>query len=75
MKAKDLLLKHFSTQVYKGSVLDRVCDKVISGKLKANTVYIQVFNMDEFWGINPDVVFITTANEKCYLYKVDDFYE
>lgn len=68
-KAKDLLNARYL--IRKGYVYESIVNHVIEGKIKMNASYIQTFDSLNFLPFHPDVTFVTTANEVCYLYKVD----
>lgn len=68
-KAKDLLGARF--YIRKGKAYESIVNYVTEGEIKPNASYIQTFNSIDFSPIHPDVTFVTTANEVCYLYKVD----
>lgn len=70
-KAKELLTAHFTGQVFKGSDFKKICIEVTEGKIRANKTYIQAFSRDTFWGIDPDVVFVTRQYENCYLWELN----
>jgi hypothetical protein len=68
-KAKELLNARF--YILKGKAYESIVNYVTEGEIKPNASYIQTFNSIDFSPPSPDVTFMTTANEVCYLYKVD----
>ena len=68
-KAKDLLRSAFMFR--KGIKYQPIVKHITQGKINPRATYIQTFDRMVFNLVVPDVVFITTANETCYLYKVD----
>lgn len=68
-KAKDLLKSLYVFR--KGNAFQSIVKQITHGEIKPRATYIQTFQESVFFMIDPDVVFITTANETCYLYKVD----
>lgn len=70
-KVKELLFAYFTGQVFKGNDFKTICIDVLEGQIKANKTYIQAFKKETFWGIEPDVVFLTTRYEKCYLWEIN----
>ena len=68
-KAKDLLKSLYFLR--KGSVYQPIVKQVTQGKINPRATYIQTFDRMVFNLVDPDVVFITTADKTCYLYKVD----
>ncbi len=71
MKAKELLKAYFKVSYHSGSQLQKIVHEIISGEISPRASYIQTFKDDDFWPHNPDVTFITTAGETCYLFKVE----
>ena len=68
-KAKDLLGARF--YIRKGKAYESIVSYVTEGEIKPNASYIQTFDSLNFLPFHPDVTFMTTANEVCYLYKVE----
>lgn len=68
-KAKDLLKSLYVFR--KGNAYQPIVKQITHGEINPRATYIQTFQESVFFMIDPDVVFITTANETCYLYKVD----
>lgn len=68
-KARELLGSFFT--FYKGVKLLPIVKMVIRGEINPRATYIQRFEKLGFQPNNPDVVFITTGEQMCYLYKVD----
>lgn len=68
-KAKELLSAAYT--IRKGKAYESIVATVVDGEIKPNGNYIQTFNTLDFSPICPDVTFVTSANERCYLYKVD----
>lgn len=68
-KAKELLKSVYTFR--KGVQYQPIVKQVTQGKINPRATYIQTFDRMVFNLVVPDVVFITTANETCYLYKVD----
>lgn len=68
-KARDLLKSAFMQ--HKGRVFQPIVKQVTQGEINPRATYIQQFNRSTFNLVVPDVVFITTADETCYLYKVE----
>ena len=68
-KAKDLLGARF--YIRKGKAYESIVNYVTEGEIKPNASYIQTFNSIDFSPLRPDVTFVTTANEVCYLFKVE----
>lgn len=71
MKAKDLLKAYFKVGYYKGARMTKIVRDILDGEINPSATYIQTFKDDDFWPYNPDVTFVTTAGETCYLFKVD----
>ena len=69
MKAKDLLRAAFVFR--KGSKYLPIVKEITQGEILPRATYIQEFSRTTFAMAVPDVVFITTGNEVCFLYKVD----
>ena len=69
MKAKELLNEAFP--IRKGAVYMTIVSSITKGKINARSTYIQTFKSYEFGCIHPDVEFVTTAGETCYLFKVE----
>ena len=68
-KAKDLLKSAYIFR--KGIKYQPIVKQITQGEINPRATYIQTFSRRDFNLIIPDVVFITTADETCYLYKVD----
>lgn len=68
-KAKELLKSLYVFR--KGGAYKPIVKQIIQGEINARATYIQTFDRMVFNLNVPDVVFITTADETCYLYKVD----
>lgn len=68
-KAKELLRSAFMFR--KGIKYQSIVKQITRGEINPRATYIQTFNRMDFNLVVPDVVFITTADETCYLYKVD----
>lgn len=69
MKAKELLKEAFPFR--KGAVYMPIVSSITKGGINPRSTYIQTFKRYEFGLIHPDVEFVTTAGETCYLFKVD----
>lgn len=69
MKAKELLNEAFPFR--KGAVYMTIVSSITKGKINPRSTYIQTFKSYEFGCIHPDVEFVTTAGETCYLFKVE----
>lgn len=69
MKAKELLNEAFHLR--KGSVYMTIVSSITKGNINPRSTYIQTFKSYEFGSIHPDVEFVTTEGETCYLFKVD----
>ena len=68
-KAKELLKSAYMFR--KGVKYQPIVKQITQGEIKPRATYIQTFDRMVFNLVVPDVVFITLANETCYLYKVD----
>ena len=68
-KAKDLLRAAFMFR--KGAKYLPIVKEITQGEINPKATYIQEFSRTTFALAVPDVVFITNANEVCFLYKVD----
>ena len=70
--AKQLLCAQNAGSVFEGKAfvgIDLV-HEVVEGTINHRATYIQAFNTQTFFGIDPDVTFVTPRGEKCYLYKI-----
>ena len=68
-KAKDLLRSTFMFR--KGIKYQPIVKQITQGEINTMATYLQSFDRMVFNLVVPDVVFITMADETCYLYKVD----
>ena len=68
-KSKDLLKSLYVFR--KGCTYQPIVKQISQGEINPRATYIQTFDRMVFNLVVPDVVFITTADETCYLYKVD----
>lgn len=68
-KAKELLKSLYVFR--KGGAYKPIVKQITQGEINPRATYIQTFGRMVFNLVVPDVVFITTADETCYLYKVD----
>ena len=68
-KAKDLLKSLYVFR--KGCMYQPIVKQITQGEINQRATYIQTFDRMAFNLNVPDVVFITTADETCYLYKVE----
>ena len=68
-KAKELLRSAFMFR--KGSKYQPIVKQITQGEINPRATYIQTFSRGDFNMIEADVEFVTTADEICYLYKVD----
>lgn len=70
MTAKQLLKAKYRTQIFSGKKLLNICQRIERGEINQRSKYIQVFDKGEFCPYEADVVFFTTGNSICYLFKI-----
>lgn len=70
MTAKQLLKAKYRTQIFSGKKLLNICQRMERGEINQSSKYIQVFDKYEFYPYEADVVFYTTSNAICYLFKI-----
>ena len=71
MTARQLLNAYFSGRIHKGEAYKEITTEIIYGTIEPRARYIQTFKDNEFSPYNADACILTTADEKCYLYKIE----
>ena len=70
MKARDLVKAYFRGNVFTGETLRKFSRELISGNIKDNKDYLQLFEPDRWRMPEPDATIITPEGATCYLYEV-----
>lgn len=70
MTAKQLLKAKYRTQIFSGKKLLNICQRIERGEINQSSKYIQVFDKNEFYPYEADVMLFTTGNAICYLFKI-----